>query len=1079
MQYAIALVVVPIALLGLLELGLRVFGCGHSTQCLVRRDFGGEVFYLPNENFYQQFFGFHVFNVAIDWDEAEFHVPAKKTGNAYRIFVFGGSAAAGYPDAANGFLRILEVMLQARFPDTRFEVYCAAFPGMNSHVMRVAAKACAKLEPDLFVVYMGNNECIGPYGLQTEFSRNPLLWRLAAIRAHIALADLRIAQLGGVSRQEIQRPPLGIDMLSGLLLRYDRARFEKVLDFFRTNIEDICDEAERAGARAILCTLGTNMKRWRDVAPSGPPQLSKAEQLELGTSCLQGLNLEKAGDHLEALRMFERALAIDGTNSLPHWWAGRCCWKLGEFDKALDHSLCARDLATEDMTQLVVLLNDIVTNVSASQAQGHVYLADVGRSLAEHSRDGRPGIEFFSDHCHFTFEGNYVLASTVFEQVVTILPDEVRARGDGEATPLSQHECEVRLAFTPAVKLRNLEGTSSLWPLCPALQEYFAQRRAEMAALVGPDRLANEIDGYRKAIEINPKDYLLQRRHVLALLASGDGADALGHARMLVCRFPHRRGSHRALGLALAACGQLSEAIGEFRVALAQYAGDAETHIQLGNLLRETGESGQALEAYRRALAINPRYSAAKCGEGEILAQRGELLRAVSALREAAAIAPDDEVICERLDALFVRLFDHEGRLAEWRQMAHAHPDAPPLLFHLGMALEEGGDTEGAAEAYSKAADRVTVLPVCPCNVELLARVGHALVRTGDPTGAMAVYRRIEALGYPNAEVRCEIAALAHAKGDRDTAMEMYRQAIATDPAASLPYEKMDALFIEHNELQARVAEWRETASRFPDTALPHHHLARALEDSGDLDGASAEYQIAAALDPQYAAELAKTQAQAWLQMAAQLEEEGEWAEAAALYSQAAAAVPQDAAIEARLGTALEALGDLDAAAQAYGEAIGIAPEVPGPYDSLDAVLSARTGVQGRVAGWQAMAADHPDAARVRFYLGMALEANDDIDGAVDAYRKAGQLDPHDPAMRAFLAEALMRKGDFKSACPVLRAALELNPDMPHVRIELVRALCELEQYDMARQEAQACRDKGIELPSDVSEGLAEIPQMP
>ncbi|HNR36434.1 MAG TPA: hypothetical protein PKO36_14730 [Candidatus Hydrogenedentes bacterium] len=108
----------------------------------MRKTIEGAEYNVCNRAFYQQFFG-----IPIDrgmWAGFEFQVPCIKEENACRVFVLGESAANGMPpDMAYAFWRILEKMLEARYPSVRFEVYCVAMAGVNSHSMRAAAETCA------------------------------------------------------------------------------------------------------------------------------------------------------------------------------------------------------------------------------------------------------------------------------------------------------------------------------------------------------------------------------------------------------------------------------------------------------------------------------------------------------------------------------------------------------------------------------------------------------------------------------------------------------------------------------------------------------------------------------------------------------------------------------------------------------------------------------------------------------------------------------------------------------------------------------------------------------------------------
>src|SRR5260370_42588101 len=118
---------------------------------------------------------------------------AKKPANTYRILVFGESAAMGDPDPTFGAWRYLQVLLRERFPGTDFEVVCVAMTAINSHVILPIARECARRDGDLWIIYMGNNEMVGPFGPGTVFgARTP---RINLIRTELALKRTKIAQL--------------------------------------------------------------------------------------------------------------------------------------------------------------------------------------------------------------------------------------------------------------------------------------------------------------------------------------------------------------------------------------------------------------------------------------------------------------------------------------------------------------------------------------------------------------------------------------------------------------------------------------------------------------------------------------------------------------------------------------------------------------------------------------------------------------------------------------------------------------------------------------------------------------------
>ena len=101
----------------------------------------------------------------------------------------------GTPDPSFNFGQILGVMLREQYPGVQFEVVNGAMTAINSHVALEIARDCAARQPDLFVVYMGNNEVIGPYGPGTVFQR----WSpsLSVIRASLWVKSTRVGELLG------------------------------------------------------------------------------------------------------------------------------------------------------------------------------------------------------------------------------------------------------------------------------------------------------------------------------------------------------------------------------------------------------------------------------------------------------------------------------------------------------------------------------------------------------------------------------------------------------------------------------------------------------------------------------------------------------------------------------------------------------------------------------------------------------------------------------------------------------------------------------------------------------------------
>src|SRR5260370_5834906 len=186
--FRFTMLVLPFVLLGVLEISLRLGGYGYNPQFFKRLKIGGEEFFVQNEEFSRRFFPKEI---ARNPGPIRFRV--QKAPGTFRIFILGESAAMGDPALSFAPSRYLEMLLREKYPGRQFEVINVAFTAINSHVILPIARECAAHEGDLWIIYMGNNEMVGPFGAATVFG-----WQappVPYVRAALALQRLRTGQL--------------------------------------------------------------------------------------------------------------------------------------------------------------------------------------------------------------------------------------------------------------------------------------------------------------------------------------------------------------------------------------------------------------------------------------------------------------------------------------------------------------------------------------------------------------------------------------------------------------------------------------------------------------------------------------------------------------------------------------------------------------------------------------------------------------------------------------------------------------------------------------------------------------------
>ena len=137
--------------------------------------------------------------------------------------------------------------------------------GINSHAVRRIARECAALEPDAFVIYLGNNEVVGPFGPGTVFGGTTT--SLAQPRASMALRTTKTGQLlDGLLDKLAGRDETrsgGMAMFAEQRVPQDHPAMPSVYDNFRANLRDILDVTTEKPT--ILCTVAVDLEdfpRW-------------------------------------------------------------------------------------------------------------------------------------------------------------------------------------------------------------------------------------------------------------------------------------------------------------------------------------------------------------------------------------------------------------------------------------------------------------------------------------------------------------------------------------------------------------------------------------------------------------------------------------------------------------------------------------------------------------------------------------------------------------------------------------------------------------------------------------------------
>lgn len=682
-----AVVLTPVLFCLCLEVGLRWFGYGYRPSAILVRAERGPDTACDNPRFARRFFPWYLARMG-----EPFSFPADKGDGTYRIFVLGASAAAGVPEPAYGFSRVLGLMLRRAYPNTDFEIVNTAITAINSHAVIEIAQDCARYDPDLFLVYLGNNEVVGPYGPGTVFTESaaslPLIQLSKRCKA-TRLGQLLTAASAWIARREDQ--PLeweGMAMFLDHQVRADDPALQRVYRQFRANLEGIKRAALGTGAAVAFCTVGSNLKDCPPFTSLHRQDLTKEESQRWRRDYEQGLLCERAERWSDAVQHYADAARVDDSFAELHFRLGRCRWALGQFERARTDFVRARDLDTlrfRPDTQVNQTIREV-----ARGPEGHsVYLVDAERAFESNSLHGCPGNEHFLEHVHLTFAGNYLLARTIFEAITETLPPAIAANRRTDVAVADEADAARLLAYTAWDHhrvTRDLLGSFVRQPpfTGQAYHDEWVERLerqlARQQAALTPEAIEAAGQQYENAIRQAPHDWPLRFNYGRFLsAAAGDARGAVTQFQMVVEHSPGHFRAHVALGAELLALGLYRQSIEHNLQAVAIMPTRASAHNNLATAYIQLGNLDKAQTHLLQALRWRPDDVSAYDILADLYVRQDRLDEAVSLCRRALRFAPDNARMHCKLGVILGLQGKRDEAMEEIRRAARLDPNSPEI----------------------------------------------------------------------------------------------------------------------------------------------------------------------------------------------------------------------------------------------------------------------------------------------------------------------------------------------------------------------------------------------------------------
>ena len=510
-----AAVLAPLVLLFVIEGALRLFDVGYPTDVTTRCTMAGK-----NASCYNLFFPAPFFPPGMMKAPQVYAIPAEKPQGTYRIFVLGESAAMGDPDPAYAFSRYLELMLRQRYPAMKFEIANTGSVAINSHVLLPIAEGLAKQRPDLFIIYSGNNEVVGPYGPGTALTSDGTSFggmSMPVIRSNIFFRSTRIGQL--LTKIGAQKKEWGgMEMFLDKQVPESSPLMTHVYENFDRNLRDTVAAARASGARVIVSTVATNVKDCAPFASMHRDGLGQDELRSWNALVEQGTNFERARSYAEALKAYLDAAKIDDRYAELEFRIARALWMQGDHAGAKQHFERARDLDSLRF-RADGRINEINRTVGSSASGAE--LVDAEKVFAEQSPNGVIGSELVYEHVHMTPLGNYLLARAMFLQIASkMLVGAQETQSSSDDGILTEADCERLLALTPHDRTRiagEMLQRLQKPPFTNQLNHSDQLLRLAFQAEVPDEDPQQTSAEYQWAIAQNPNDRVLRYNYGLFL----------------------------------------------------------------------------------------------------------------------------------------------------------------------------------------------------------------------------------------------------------------------------------------------------------------------------------------------------------------------------------------------------------------------------------------------------------------------------------------------------------------------------------------------------------------------------------
>lgn len=701
--------------------------------------------------------------------------PAEKPPDRIRMLVLGESAAMGFPDPEFGLARTLTTLLSQQYPGRSFDVINGSMTEINTHILLEIMREAERYEPDIVVLYGGNNEAIGPYGPVGVFGRfYPARWLIQGdrwLRKHSylvrSLVDARNRMLP-IDRTEWK----GLDHFARNAVRHDDPALDRTRQFTRANVRAILDRAAAAGIPVVVAPAAVNLNDWPPLYTFAPEPLAG----QINPLIEQARELMKQADWSAALAVWREVLTAAPDHADARYGSAQCHEALGDLDAARAAYELALDydgyrFRTDDATYR------IMQEEASRYPAGQVAFVDARGSFFRAAKEP----PLLLEHVHLTVAGMVELSRLLAEPVGRLLP----ALSAAPALAVTDEALMKKLFFAPDTEefawlavdqfltMQVFQGQQGYSERLITLKQ---RKEAAGAAIehFGENALAG---AYAAATgQSSSFDWQVDALYGRYLMRRDLHEQAVEPLARAVTMKPDHAGNAQLLGTAQYHAGRFAEAVATLERAAQLNPFIPETWNMLGLSRFRSGDPTGARVAYNEALRLDSGHVGALNNLGYLDYQTGELVAAEGLFRRALEQEPGMIEARYHLGLALLGLQRLDEAALQLDEVVHQQPGLARAWSARGMVAMRQGDKAAAEKFFIRAVQEDSGLVAASVNLSMLWLSSKQFDKAerflsdalaGNPQAAELHYL------YGRAQVGA---------GKSDESLPAFRQAIALQP---------------------------------------------------------------------------------------------------------------------------------------------------------------------------------------------------------------------------------------------------------------------------------------------------------